>query len=677
MDFRAAQQRILALTDLIHKYDYEYYTLAKPSVLDSEYDILLKELQELERLFPQLIAKYSPTQRVAGVGSKDFRSITHKTSMLSLSNAFSDEEVQDFNKKNYDRLINSGINNINLEYVCELKIDGLAVNLLYRNGILEAAATRGDGNIGEDITLNCRTIKDIPLKLLNYSDQYGKELEIRGEVYMKKSVFHALSTQFQQNGDKILANTRNAAAGSLRQLDPNITAKRQLSFFAYGAINLIGCDNQFAVLQQLKQFGFALCDLATKVNNIEECLKFYREILNIRNNLDYDIDGVVYKVNNFNYQQQLGFIAKAPRWAIAHKFPAQEVVTKLLAVDFQVGRTGAITPVAKLEPVLVSGVIVSNATLHNMDEIIRKDLKIGDWVIIRRAGDVIPEVVMALADRRENNQLREIIFPEFCPSCHSKINKNHEESIAKCTNNLNCPQQVKERIKHFASKKAMNIDGLGDKLIEQLFDNKIIVNIADLYNIKFVELINLERMGEKSANNLLQAIQDSKNTTLAKFLYALGINEVGEETAKILSKHYNTLDKLMLASIEDLSSIYGIGMVGAENIYYFFQEKYNLNLIDKLINQIGINFVDAGNSSKINPQINNKIFVLTGSLSKFSREEAKAMLEQQGAKISSSVSKKTDYLVVGENPGSKLKTAQELNISILTEQQFLDLVKYP
>lgn len=678
MDTKAAKQRISALTDLINTYDYEYYTLAKPSILDSEYDILLKELQQLEQLFPELITKHSPTQRVAGIGSKDFKSVIHKTSMLSLSNAFSDEEVQDFNNKNYDRLINLGISDLtvrSLEYVCEPKIDGLAVNLLYKNGILESAATRGDGNTGEDITINCRTIKDIPLKLLNYSDKYGKEIEVRGEVYMKKSVFVELSMQFQQNGDKVLANTRNAAAGSLRQLDPTITAKRKLSFFAYGAINLIGCDNQFEVLNQLKCFGFAVCDLVNKVNNIEECLKFYKKILNIRNNLDYDIDGVVYKLNNFNYQQYLGFIAKAPRWALAHKFPAQEVVTKLLAVEFQVGRTGAITPVAKLEPVAVAGAIVSNATLHNMDEIIRKDLKIGDWVIIRRAGDVIPEVVMALVDRRSNNELTEIIFPKICPSCQGKINKIQGESIARCINSLNCPKQVKEKIKHFAAKKAMNIDGLGDKIIEQLFDNKIIANIADLYKITFAELINLERMGEKSANNLLQAIRDSKKTTFAKFLYALGINEVGEETAKILSKHYGTLDRLMMANIDDLSKIYGIGIVGAESIYNFFQEEYNLNIINKLINAIGIKFLDQANSNNINNKLNNKIFVLTGSLSKFSREEAKAMLEQQGAKVSSSLSKKTDYLVVGENPGSKLKTAQELNINILTEQQFLDLVK--
>ena len=678
-DLPSAKKRIAQLTTLIQKYDYEYYVLAAPSILDNEYDDLLKELQQLEQLFPELISKYSPTQRVAGLVSKDFISVKHKTAMLSLSNAFSDEEVKDFNKRNYEKLENLNIKNIFLEYVCEPKIDGLAVNLLYKNGILESAATRGDGNCGEDVTINCRTIKDIPLQLLNYVDSHTEEIEIRGEVYMKKTVFNELVIQAKQNGEKILVNTRNAAAGSLRQLDPRVTARRKLSFLAYGAINLSGCYSQLDVLKQLKQFGVPVCDFILKASNIEECLNFYHNILNNRNNLDYDIDGVVYKVNNLQYQEQLGFIAKAPKWAIAHKFPAQEVVTRLLDVDFQVGRTGAITPVAKLESVFVSGVMISNATLHNIDEITRKDLKIGDWVIVRRAGDVIPEVVMALVERRDPTELKNIVFPEQCPSCHSTIKKIDGEIIIKCNSGIKCPAQIKEKIKHFASKKAMNIDGLGDKLIEQLFDNKIISNITDLYNIKFIQLINLERMGDKSANNLLEAISNSKNTTFAKFLYALGINDVGEETAKLLSKIYNNLNNLMQASVEDLSNIHGIGVVIAENIYNFFQEQHNKIIINNLISDIGITFVETTNddglsiNQSINNQIRNKIFVFTGSLSKFTREDAKILLERYGAKVSSGISKKTDYLIVGKNPGSKLQEAQSLGIIILTEEEFLNL----
>lgn len=674
-DLPSAKKRIEQLTNLIQKYDYEYYVLAAPSILDNEYDSLLKELQQLEQLFPELISKYSPTQRVAGLVSKDFASVKHKTAMLSLSNAFSDEEVKEFDKRNHEKLENLNIKNTFLEYVCEPKIDGLAVNLLYKKGILESASTRGDGNSGEDVTVNCRAIKDIPLQLLHYSDNHTEEIEIRGEVYMKKTVFNELAIQAKQNGEKILVNTRNAAAGSLRQLDPRVTARRKLSFLAYGAINLSGCYSQFDVLKQLKQFGFAVCDFILKASNIEECLNFYHNTLNYRNNLDYDIDGVVYKVNNLQYQEQLGFIAKAPKWAIAHKFPAQEAVTRLLDVDFQVGRTGAITPVAKLEPVFVSGVMISNATLHNIDEITRKDLKIGDWVIVRRAGDVIPEVVMALVERREPKELKNIVFPEQCPSCQSKIKKIDGEIIIKCNSGIKCPAQIKEKIKHFSSKKAMDIDGLGDKLIEQLFDNKIISNITDLYNIKFVQLVNLERMGEKSANNLLEAILNSKNTTFSKFLYALGINDVGEETAKLLSKTYNNLNNLMQASVEDLSNIHGIGIVIAENIYNFFQEQHNKIIINNFISDIGITFFETTNDDglSINNQFRDKIFVLTGSLSKFTREDAKILLERYGAKVSSVISKKTDYLIVGKNPGSKLQEAQSLGIIILTEEEFLNL----
>lgn len=664
-----------ALIQLLQQYEYEYYILNAPSVLDSEYDNLLAELQALERQYPELINKYSPTQRVGGTASKAFKQVKHKSPMLSLSNVFTDLEAIEFDIKNKEKISNSAdIEPENIEYVCEPKIDGLAINLLYKNGILEVASTRGDGNIGEDVTLNCRTIKDIPLQLLNYTSKDPQELEVRGEVYMKKTVFNELTEHAKQAGNKILVNPRNAAAGSLRQLDPKITASRRLSFFAYGAGELSGSYDQFTTMQKLKKFGFCVADIIIKVKNINQCLDFYQHVLKNRALLNYEIDGVVYKVNNFQMQQQLGSIAKAPKWAVAHKFPAQEVVTKLLDVEFQVGRTGVVTPVAKLEPVFVGGAKVQNATLHNFQEIRRKNLMIGDWVILRRAADVIPEVVSSLLDRRDLSHVREIIFPLKCPACGAKVEKIANEVVYKCSG-LYCPAQTKERIKHFASKKAMDIDGLGEKLIEQLVDAKIINNIADLYDITFEQLIQLERVGAKSASNLLEAIQKSKQSSLAKFIYALGINEVGEETSKLLKKQYNTLDNIMHTSIEELSSIYGIGQVIAQHIYNFINDQDNINIINKLINA-GINFVDSReqHNNDNNSLLNDKHFVITGSLEKFSREQLKEILENRGAKVSNNVSKNTDYLIVGVNPGSKLQQAKNLNIMILNEKEFFNLI---
>lgn len=664
------KSRIQQLIELLQQYEHEYYVLNAPSVLDCEYDKLLQELQEIESQHPELINKYSPTQRIGGVASKDFNHITHKTPMLSLSNAFTFQEVIEFDKK-----INLVANVENIEYISELKIDGLAVNLLYKNGILEVAATRGDGQVGEDVTLNCRTIKDIPLKLLNYTHHENQELEVRGEVYMKKTIFNELIEHAKLNGNKVLVNTRNAAAGSLRQLDSQVTASRKLSFFAYGANGLLDSPDQFTTLQKLKQFGFAVCDKVQKTHNIQECLDFYHDILKNRSLLDYEIDGVVYKVNNFKIQAELGFIAKAPRWAVAHKFPAQEVVTRLLDVEFQVGRTGVITPVAKLEPVLVSGAKVQNATLHNLQEIVRKNLMIGDWVIIKRAGDVIPEVVTALVDRRDLLHVREIIFPAQCPACGAKVEKIVNEAMYKCTGGLNCQSQLKEKIKHFASKKAMNIDGLGDKLINQLVDAEILKNIADLYSLTFEQLLTLDRIAAKSAKNILSAITNSKQTTLAKFIYALGINEVGEETAKLLSKKYFTLTDFMSTSIEELSNIYGIGPVVAQYIYNFITEITNIKIIDKLINA-GIKFVELEKLEKNTNYLplNNKIFVITGSFAKLTREEVKQLLENYGAKVTNSVSNKTDYVIVGANAGSKLQQAQNLNIKILHEAEFFQFI---
>ncbi len=673
------KHKVEKITKLLQQYEYEYYILNAPSVLDSEYDKLLRELEEIESKHPELINKYSPTQRVGGKVAKEFPPVEHTIPMLSLSNAFTEKEVLEFDRKIQEKLDNQ---NLKVTYICEPKIDGLAVNLLYINGKLTIAATRGDGRIGEEVTLNCRTIKDLPLQLLNYDPELdGQEIEVRGEIYMKKDIFKQLVAQAKQAGNKMLVNPRNAAAGSLRQLDPKITAQRKLSFFAYGAHGILSINNQFATLQKLKLFGFAISNKVQQTHTIQECLSFYYTILAARNTLNYDIDGVVYKVNDFNIQQILGFIAKAPKWAIAHKFPAEEAVTQLLDVEFQVGRTGVITPVAKLEPVFVGGVTVQSATLHNIQEMGRKNLMIGNFVIVRRAGDVIPEVMKALPERRDLSVVKTIEFPKTCIVCGSKIENIGSEIIFKCTGGLHCKSQLKEKLKHFASKKAMDIEGCGDKLIEQLVDAKLLNKLSDLYAINFDQLIHLPRIGKKSAHNIFNSIEKSKHPTLAKFIYALGINEVGEETAKLLAKHYGSLATLMQATVEDLSNIYGIGTIVANHIFNFFNDPININVINQLF-KLGLNLSENYKISTdpqnltLNNEIYNKIFVLTGNLENFTREQAKNLLEQMGAKVTNSISKKTNYLVTGLDPGSKLQKAQDLNIPILNEQEFLKLINF-
>lgn len=671
------KSKIDNLRKLLQRYEHEYYVLNSPSVPDSEYDNLLKQLQELEAVAPELITKTSPTQRVGGQPGSRFKQIKHIHPMLSLSNAFDTEEVLDFERRIKEQL-KFNQDQVNLEYICEPKIDGLAVNLTYKKGHLIAAATRGDGELGEDVTLNCKTIKDIPLELLNYLEQDGVNLEIRGEVYMQRTIFKQLVATAKEQGKKVLVNPRNAAAGSLRQLDSKITAERKLSFFAYGAHGLLNCVDQWSTLKKLKSFGFAVCLEINKVNNIKECLDFYSHMIKVREQLNYDLDGLVYKVNNFNLQQQIGFIAKAPKWAIAHKFPAQEVITRLLDVEFQVGRTGVITPVAKLAPIFVGGVNVQSATLHNQEEIKRKNLMIGDWVIIRRAGDVIPEVVMPLIERREPEFLTKIIFPKNCPACGSKLEYIRSQIMLQCSGGINCHAQFKEKLKHFVSKKAMDISGCGEQIISQLIDAKLLQNITDLYKLSFEQLTALDRFGDKSANNLLQSIENSKNCSLAKFIYALGINEIGEETAKLLVKNYRNLEDLMHASVHDLSNIHGIGTIMAEHIYNFFHEENNLKTINSL-KIIGIKCIDPkldlslekDQNLDLNSKFKDQIIVLTGNLSNFTREQAKALLEQHGAKISNSISKKTNYLIVGSNPGSKLAQAEKLKINILTEEEFI------
>lgn len=686
------KKKIAQLTTLLQQYEYEYYILNAPTVSDLAYDKLLKELEQIELEHPELITSYSPTQRIGGKVAEEFSSIEHKNAMLSLSNAYTETEVLEFDKKINEKLkatnksisINTNMH-FNYNYICEPKIDGLAINLTYINGSLTTAATRGDGKFGEDVTVNCRTIKDLPLKLLNYDLKlHGKEIEIRGEIYMKKDAFNQLISNAAKTGNKIFTNPRNAASGSLRQLDPKITAKRKLSFFAYAAYGILNINTQFDVLQQLKTFGFAISEQIKLTDNINECLNFYKNILKIRNNLNYDIDGVVYKLNDFNMQQIIGFIAKAPKWAIAHKFPAEEAITKLLDVDFQVGRTGIITPVAKLAPIFVGGVTVQNATLHNMQEIKRKNLMIGDSVIIRRAGDVIPEVVASLLEHRNLSIVKDIKFPTHCKICGSKIEPINSDITFKCTGGLICRSQLKEKLKHFSSKTAMNIEGLGDKLIEQLINAKLLNNIANIYEITFEQLIHLPRMGKKSVNNLLDSIENSKHTTLAKFIYALGINDVGKETAKLMANHYHDITKIMQATVDDLSNIYGIGSVIANHIFNFFNEATNINIINKLFT-LGLKLLNHSKDhlsipKKLNLKLNltlklkDQNFVLTGNLENFTREQAKNLLEQMGAKVTDNISQKTNYLIVGNNPGSKLKKAQSLNIQILSEQELLKLI---
>ena len=569
------------LHEQLHYHNHRYYVLDDPEIPDSEYDKLLRELQELEGQYPQLLSLDSPTQRVGAKPLGEFTQVKHLVPMLSLSNAFSEEEVQAFEKRLLDRIDDKNIQTI--EYAVEPKLDGLAVSLLYENGILVQGATRGDGETGENITENVRTINSIPLKLSGKN--IPQTLEVRGEVYMPKASFEALNNKARETGDKTFVNPRNAAAGSLRQLDSRITASRNLAMYCYSTGRIVGADmpdNHFDALQQLAGWGFRICPEIKVVKGAVGCLDYYQEIGSKRDALSYEIDGVVYKVNSLDLQKQLGFVSRAPRWAIAHKFPAQEQMTLLKDVEFQVGRTGALTPVARLEPVFVGGVTVTNATLHNMDEIARKDIRIGDTVIVRRAGDVIPEVARFVPEKRPADA-REIYLPARCPVCDSAVEQIEGEAVARCSGGLYCPAQRKEAIKHFASRKALDIDGLGDKLVEQLFDEKLIENISDLYHLTAEQLSGLERMGDKSAQNLVNALEKSKTPSLARFIYALGIREVGETTAKSLANHYRSLDALKNATVEELQQVDDVGPIVAGHVVSFFQQVHNNEVIDALL----------------------------------------------------------------------------------------------
>ncbi|MEG9530042.1 NAD-dependent DNA ligase LigA [Mannheimia indoligenes] len=669
----ALVEQIEQLRQTLRQYEYEYHVLDNPSVPDAEYDRLMNELKNIEWQHPELITADSPTQRVGAKPLSGFAQVTHEMPMLSLDNAFGDDDLDGFLRRMESYIIN---NPNELAFCCEPKLDGLAVSILYENGLLTRAATRGDGTTGEDITANIRTIRNIPLKLNTLNPP--ARLEIRGEVFMPQAGFNELNEKALAKGEKTFANPRNAAAGSLRQLDPKITRQRPLVLNAYG-IGIYESDDelpntQFERLQWLKSLGIPVNNEIRLAQDKTELLAYYAEIQAKRPTLGYDIDGTVLKVNDIALQEQLGFISRSPRWAIAYKFPAQEEMTILKEVDFQVGRTGAITPVAKLEPVFVAGVTVSNATLHNGDEIERLGIVIGDTVIIRRAGDVIPQITGVVAERRPENA-KKIEFPTACPICNSAVVRVEGEAVARCTGGLFCGAQRKEALKHFVSRKAMDIDGVGEKLIEQLMARELIKTPADLFKLDHTTLMRLERMGEKSAQNALNSIEKAKNTTLPRFLFSLGIREVGEATALNLANHFGSLEAIRQADFEQLKEVQDVGEVVANRIVSFWQEPHNVEVVEDLIAQ-GVHWENVVKTEIADNPLKDKNVVLTGTLTQLTRDEAKALLQSLGCKVSGSVSSKTDYLIAGEKAGSKLTKAQELGIQILTEQDFIDLTTH-
>ena len=667
----AILDEIETLREKLRRYDYHYYVKDAPLVPDSEYDRVFKALVALEEKYPQLVTPDSPTQRLSRHTAKELETVSHRQPMLSLSNVFSTEELQAFMKRVSSKV---GIEEHQLLFACEPKLDGLAVNLTYENGVLTTAATRGDGEMGENITNNIKTIASVPLKLL--SKTVPRFLEVRGEVYMPKAGFEAFNENARLHGEKTFANPRNAAAGSLRQLNPTITAQRPLAIYCYDIGVCEGIEPPDSHMQQLdwlRDLGFRVTDEAKGVRGIEGCLRYYESLLARRLSLPFEIDGVVYKIDSHALKQQLGYVARAPRFACAHKFPASEEMTTLLSVDFQVGRTGALTPVARLAPVSVAGVTVSNATLHNMDEIIRKDIRIGDTVIIRRAGDVIPEVVGVVFEKRPATT-EMIQIPTFCPMCSAEVIKEPGEAVARCTGGLFCKAQLKRMIWHFASRKAMAIDGLGSALIEQLIEAQLLNEVSDLYTLTKEKLIHLPRMGEKSADNLLAAVEDSKKTTFHRFLYALGIREIGESSARSLAHHFKNIESLKHATLEELLSIKDMGPVGASYVLHFFKEVHNLKVIDKLLSD-GVYWPTEVNSvASPTNEFFGKTVVLTGALGSMSRDEAKAKLLDVGALVTGSVSSKTHFVIAGSDAGSKLDKATQLNIPVLSEAEFLNLL---
>ncbi|MDR7089359.1 NAD-dependent DNA ligase LigA [Cellvibrio fibrivorans] len=663
-------KEIADLRKQLQYHNYRYYALDDPQITDAEYDRLMQRLRELEAQYPESVTPDSPTQRVGATPLSTFQTVVHEMPMLSLDNAFSDGDLLAFNQRVQDRLKSAE----DIEYVCELKLDGIAVSLLYRDGLLVRGATRGDGTNGEDITQNVRTINSIPLRLLGSG--YPAVLEVRGEIYMPKAGFNALNEKARMAGEKLFVNPRNAAAGSLRQLDSRITASRPLEMCAYSVGWVDGGElpeTHSGILAALKNWGF-LTNRETRVaKNIQEALGFYRRIGEKRDALAYDIDGIVFKVNSRLLQDTLGFISRAPRWAIAYKFPAQEESTILLDVEFQVGRTGAVTPVARLQPVFVGGVTVSNATLHNRDEINRLGIKIGDTVIVRRAGDVIPQIVQVVESKRPVDA-RDILFPEHCPVCNSPVETVADEAVARCSGGLVCAAQRKEAIKHFASRKAMNVEGLGDKLVEQLVDLGLVNNLADIYSLTREQLSAMERMGDKSADNILAALENSKKTTLAKFIYALGIREVGESTARNFANYFGSFEAMAAADQEVLQRVPDVGPVVAHFVAEFFEQESNRVAVSAL-RAAGIHWDNIEVASPDALPLNGLTYVLTGTLEALSRDDAKAHLLALGAKVAGSVSAKTDYVVAGPGAGSKLAKAEELGLKVMDEAGLLELLR--
>ena len=663
----SAADRYRDLQRELARLEHAYYVLDQPLVPDAEYDRLYRELLDLEAQHPDWVTPDSLSQRVGGAPLKEFMEVKHSVPMLSLNNAFEESELIGF-----DRRCREGLGLDHVEYACELKFDGLAISLRYENGVLVQAATRGDGASGEDVTSNIRTIRAIPLRL--QGPNLPNVIEVRGEVFMHRADFEAMNKTAAKSGEKEFANPRNAAAGSVRQLDSKVTAKRPLSFFAYGLGALEPSQwlpsTHSELLNLYEVLGLPVCRERTVVSSLDGLMKFYAGIAAKREQLPYEIDGVVYKVNSFTEQQQLGYVSRAPRFAIAHKYPAQEEITTVLGIDVQVGRTGAITPVARLAPVLVGGVTVTNATLHNEDEVRRKDVRIGDTVVVRRAGDVIPEIVSVVLDRRPSNT-QVFVMPTRCPVCESHIERLSDEAVARCSGGLFCAAQRKQALLHFAQRRAMDIEGLGDKIVDQMVDLNLVRTPADLYRLGFAALVNMERMGEKSADNLLQSIAQSKKTTLARFIFGLGIRHVGESTAKDLAKHFGGIHALMDAPMDELLMVNDVGPVVADSIVSFMSEPHNREVIEQLL----VSGIEFQNEERITTvDLSGKTFVLTGTLPTLSRDQAKELLEAAGAKVAGSVSQKTSFVVAGSEAGSKLDKATELGIPILDEVALLKLL---
>jgi DNA ligase (NAD+) len=664
-------ERVKQLRDQIDRHNHLYHVLDDPQIPDSAYDRLLMELQALESKHPELVTNDSPTQRVGAEPLKEFASIKHSLPMLSLDNAFSEDEFVDFERRVKDRLGEDH----EIIYCVEPKLDGLAVSLRYENGVLVQAATRGDGSQGEDVTHNVRTIQSVPLRLLG--EGWPSVLEVRGEVFMPKAGFERFNQLARKAGQKEFVNPRNAAAGSLRQLDPQITATRPLNMYCYGFGEIAGgplAATHSKSIEILKQWGLRISPELKTIFGIRQCSEYFEQMARRRDALEYDIDGVVYKVDRLQDQEELGYVARSPRWAIAWKFPAQEELTVVESIEFQVGRTGAITPVARLKPVFVGGVTVSNATLHNMDEVAKKDIRVGDTVFVRRAGDVIPEVVRVLPEHRMGDA-EQVQLPVHCPECGSDVIKPEGEAVARCSGGLYCSAQRKEAIKHFASRRAMDIEGLGDKLVEAIVEKGMVHDLADIYSLTHAQFAGLDRMGDKSADNLIQAMDKSRQTTLARFLYALGIREVGEVTAVALANHFRSLDRLVNVNESDLleaEELKGVGPVMANHIATFFHQPHNQEVIQKLLDA-GICWDDVAVPATDSQILDGKSFVITGTLSR-PRSEIKDELQSLGAKVVGSVSSKTDYLLAGSDAGSKLAKAQKLGITILDEDGLNNLL---